>query len=147
MARVVGGFVAEDVVGVAVGVFVKLGSWGGVSMYGSGRLGRGWGKDIRVSWTVGTADVSALGARLGGRVEERSAAVAVSPHALDGLLEDELLLRRPRWLGDLQAVLVGLLDDDIDGGLVTVNLLWELGALGGGGLAGCCCGGGLCCVF
>lgn len=58
--------------------------------------------DVRVSWAVGTADVSAFGARLGGRVEEGAAAVAVSPHALDGLLEDELLLRRPRGLGDLR---------------------------------------------
>lgn len=90
--------------------------------------------------------MAALGARLGGRVEERAAAVAVPPHALDGLLEDELLLRRPRWLGDLQAVLVLLLADDVDGRLVAVNLLGELGAVGGG-LAGCRCCGGLCCLF
>jgi hypothetical protein len=86
--------------------------------------------DVRVSWAVGTADVSALGAGLGGRIEEGTAAVAVSPYALDGLLVDEFLLRRPRRLGDLQAVLLGLLGDYVDGGvLVAVNLLWELAAL------------------
>lgn len=109
--------------------------------------------DVRVSWAVGTADVSALGAGLGGRVEEGTAAVAVSPHALDGLLEDEFLLRCPRGSGDLQAVLLGFLDDYVDGGvLVAINLLWELGTLSGlrgwGWLccllrrrsSGCCCG-------
>lgn len=86
--------------------------------------------DIRVSGAIGTADVSALGAGLGGRVEESTAAVAVSPHALDGLLQDEILLRRSRGLRDLQAVLLGLLDNDVDSGVfVLIDLLREPGAL------------------
>lgn len=100
-------------------------------------------EDVRVSWAVGTADVTAFGARLGGRVEERAAAVAVPPHALDGLLEDELLLRRPRGLGDLQAELLGLLGDYVDGCVVAISLLWELGTISGG-LDDC---GWLCCLL
>lgn len=68
--------------------------------------------------------MSAFGAGLGGRVEQGAAAVAVSPHALDGLLEDELLLRRPRGLGDLQTILLRPLGDYVDGCVVAINLLW-----------------------
>lgn len=107
--------------------------------------------DIRVSWAIGTADVSALGAGLGGRIEEGTAAVAVSPHALDGLLQDEVLLRRSGGFGDLQAVLLGLLGNDVDRGIfVLIDLLRER-CFGAGvtswDLAGLSYCGWLCCIL
>ena len=85
--------------------------------------------DIRVSWAVGTTDVTTFGASLGRRVEQRATAVAVSPHALDGLLQNKILLRRPHRLRDLQTVLLGLLGDHVDGRvLVVIDLLREPGA-------------------
>lgn len=95
--------------------------------------------DIRVSWAIGTTDVSALGAGLGRWVEEGTTAVAVSPHSLDGLLQDKILPRRPRGLRDLQTILL-LLDDNVDRGVFIVNRLRGLATLTSlGGHRWLCC--------
>lgn len=72
--------------------------------------------------------MSTLGAGLGWRVEKGAAAVAVPPHALDRLLMDEILPRRPRGLRDLQTILL-LLDDNVDRGVFIINRLRGLATL------------------
>jgi hypothetical protein len=67
--------------------------------------------------------MSAFGARLRRRVEQGAATMAVPPHALNRLLQDQILPRRPRRLRHLQAILLCFFDDHIDRGVVAIDLL------------------------
>ena len=79
--------------------------------------------DIRVSRAICAADVSAFGASLCRRVEQCATAVAVPPHTLNRLPQNQILSLCSRRLRYLEAILLGLLNDHIDWGIVAIDFL------------------------
>jgi hypothetical protein len=80
-------------------------------------------EDLRISGTIGAADMSALATGPDARNEERAARMTVPPNSLRRLLQHEILSAAPRRLGDdLQAMPYILVIDQVAGDIARLRL-------------------------